>query len=134
MKWVNRKQTKIITGNTAFEFQEELNKALADIAGKGYKHELQFNMSYGLCAYIVYDEYYEVAETISDEYELRGERHHCYECPMYLPSEDKRVKYTTCGNGVKRCAASDYACDWLYEQIEKGGIRLNGEKTSPAES
>lgn len=35
MKWVNRKQTKIITGNTAFEFQEELNKALADIAGKG---------------------------------------------------------------------------------------------------
>lgn len=45
----------------------------------------------------------------------------------------KQTKIIT-GNGVKRCAASDYACDWLYEQIEKGGIRLNGEETSPAES
>ncbi len=134
MKWVNRKQTKIITGNTAPEFQEKLNEALAEIAGRGYKHELQFNMSFGLCAYIIYDEHYEVAETIADEYELNGDIHHCYECPMFKPSEDKRVKYTTCGNGTKRCAANDCACDWFYEQMEKGGIRLNGEETSPPEN
>ena len=34
MKWVNRKQTKIITGNTAPEFQEKLNEAVEKLTGE----------------------------------------------------------------------------------------------------
>lgn len=40
MKWVNRTQSIIITGNTAGEFQDRLNKSLDELARKGYKHEL----------------------------------------------------------------------------------------------
>lgn len=130
MKWVNRTQSIIITGNTAGEFQDRLNKSLDELARKGYKHELQFNMSYGLCAYIIYEERYEEAETIADEYELRGERYKCYECLMYRPSEDKRVKYTTCGKGCRHTYHEMPCCDWFYETLERGGLVLNEEETT----
>ncbi len=127
MKYINRKQSLIITGSTASDFQDKLNEALAEIAEKGYKHDIQFNMSYGLCAYILYEERKEVPESIADEYELKGMTFKCYECPMFRPSEDKRVKYTTCGHGVRKVGHSDPCCDWFYEQLEGGALELNEE-------
>lgn len=127
MKYINRKQSLIITGNTAQDFQERLNSALGDLAAKGYKHELQFNMAMGLCAYILYEEHMEIAESIADEYELKGETYKCYECPMFRPSEDRRVKYTTCGNGNRHIYHNCPCCDWFYEMLEEGAIRLNEE-------
>lgn len=123
MRHITRKQTRIIQGSTAEGFQDELNKALAEIAGKGYKHELQFNNNAGLCAYIIYDERVAVSESLADEYELRGEEFRCYECPMYVLSEDKRIKFTTCKHGCRRVAANDFACEWFYQELEKGGIK-----------
>lgn len=133
MKYIHRKQSLIITGGSAAEFQDNLNGALSDIARKGYKHDIQFNMSMGLCAYILYEERYSVAETVADEYELKGITYRCFECPMFRPSDDKRVKYTTCANGVHRTCHNDPCCDWLYEQLEKGAIKLNGEKGTSEE-
>ena len=127
MKYVKRKQSLIITGNTALDFQDKLNKALDDLAEKGYKHELQFNMAFGLCAYIIYDEFYEKAESIADEYELKGETYKCYECPMYKSSEDRRVKYTTCKRGIRHTYHEKSCCDWFYEELERGAIKLNEE-------
>lgn len=127
MKYVKRKQSLIITGNTAEDFQEKLNTALEDLADKGYKHDLQFNMAYGLCAYIIYDEVYQKAESIADEYELKGETYKCYECPMFRPSADRRVKYTTCGRGQRHIQHGSPCCDWFYEAMEGGAITLNEE-------
>lgn len=133
MKYVNRKQTLIITGSTAGEFQTNLNNALDDLARKGKKHDLQFNMAYGLCAYIIYEERFEEAESLADEYELKGETYKCYECPFYRPSNDKRVKYTTCAHGERHTYHSMDCCEWFYEELEKGGIEL-GEETAPKEN
>ena len=127
MKYINRKQSLIITGNTAEEFQSTLNSALAEIADKGYKHDIQFNMAMGLCAYILYEERYEQPENIADEYELRGETYKCYECPMFRPSEDRRVKYTTCGHGERHIYYNCPCCNWFYEQLEGGALTLNEE-------
>lgn len=127
MKYISRKQSLIITGNTAEDFQNKLNKALEDLADKGYKHDLQFNMSYGLCAYIIYEEVYQKAETLADEYELKGETYKCYECPMFRPSKDRRVKYTTCERGVRQTWHSCPCCEWFYEAMEGGEISLNEE-------
>ena len=66
MKYIKRKQSLIITGNTAQDFQDRLNSALGDLATKGYRHELQFNMNMGLCAYILYEESMEIAESVAD--------------------------------------------------------------------
>lgn len=125
MKYMTLKQTKIIQGATAMEFQAELNAALMDVAKMGCKHELIFNNNAGLCAYVVYDEWKQIPETLKDEYELKGEEFRCCECPMYKASEDKRIKYTTCKHGVRRCTANDYACDWFYKELERGGIVPN---------
>lgn len=125
MKYLSLKQTKIVTASTAAEFEDKLNQALAEVAEKGAKHELTFNMNQGFCAYIVYDERIAKPETLAEEYEMRGEGYRCSECPLFKPSPDKRVKYTTCGHGVRRCEANDWACDWFYEQLEKGGLVPN---------
>lgn len=125
MKFMTLKQAKVIQSATAGGFEDELNVALREVAEKGAKYELQFNNNAGMCAYIVYEEHIRVPETIADEYELRGEEYRCSECPLYKPSTDKRIKYTTCGHGVRRCAANDFACEWFYEQLEKGGIIPN---------
>ena len=127
MKYLTKKQCLIITGNSAQEFQDKLNTALNDLAAKGCKHDLQFNMAYGLCAYIIYEEFCEIAETIADEYELRGETHRCSECPCFRPSADGRVKYTPCAKGVHRTSDDRPCCDWFYEQLEGGAIQLNEE-------
>lgn len=125
MKFMTLKQAKVIQSATAGGFEDELNAALREVAEKGAKYELQFNNNAGMCAYIVYEERIQVAETLADEYELRGEEYRCSECPLFRPSPDKRVKYTTCGHGVRRCDANQWACEWFYEQLEKGGIIPN---------
>ena len=127
MKYVTLKQTKIITASTAQEFQDKLNSALAEVALAGHKYDLQFNNNLGLCAFLVYEERKEIAETVADEYELKGEVFRCSECVKYKPSPDKRVKYTTCDRGVRRCTANDPACDWFYESLEKGECVLTDE-------
>ena len=124
MRYTNLKQTKIITGNTAMDFQEKLNAALEEVARQSARYELTFNTSMGFCAYVVYEVSREYAETVADEYELRGVKYCCNDCPMFRPSEDKRVKYTTCSHGFPRRGANDDACDWFYEELEKGGIKL----------
>lgn len=125
MKYMTLKQARIIQSATAGGFENELNAALREVAEKGARYELQFNNNAGLCAYIVYEQSVQVPETLADEYELRGEEYRCSECPLFKPSDDKRVKYTTCGHGVRRCEANHYACEYFYEQLEKGGIVPN---------
>ena len=127
MRYATLKQTKIIQGSTADEFQDRLNKALEEVAQNTSKYELLFNNNAGLCAYVVYEVRKEYAETIADEYELKGMKFHCSDCPMYVLAKDKRVLYTTCKRGVRGCKANGDACDWLYEELEKGGIELNEE-------
>lgn len=124
MRYTSLKQTKIVTAATADDFEMRLNEALEEVAKTSQNYELSFNTSMGFCAYIVYDLRREYPETIADEYELKGIQYACSECPMFRPSGDKRIKYTTCAHGTPRCAANDYACDWFYEQLEKGGIKL----------
>ena len=127
MKYVTLKQPKIITASTAQEFQDKLNSALTEVAMAGYKYDLQFNNNLGLCAFLVYEERKEIAETVADVYEQKGEVFRCSECTMYRPSPDKRVKYTTCAHGVRRCTANDSACDWFYEELERGECVLRNE-------
>lgn len=128
MKYVTLKQTKVITASTGPEFQDKLNSALAEVALSGCKYDLQFNNNFGLCAFLVYEERKEIAETVADQYELRGEDYRCSECSYFRPSPDKRVKYTTCAQGERRRYANAHACDWFYEELERGGDVLVEEE------
>ncbi len=122
MKYIHRKQSRIITGSTADEFQTKLNEALNEVATAGYKHEIQFNMALGFCAFIVFEETRQVPETLAEEYELRGDEYRCSECPMFVLSPDKRVKYTTCKRGCRKISANAWACDWFYKALEDGEV------------
>lgn len=122
MKYIGRKQSRIVTGSTAVEFQNNLNEALNEIALSGAKAEVQFNMSLGFCAFVLFEETKQVPESLAEQYEVSGDEYHCSECPMFVLSEDKRVKYTTCKRGCRKIGAEHWACEWFYEALERGEV------------
>lgn len=63
------------------------------------------------------------AETRADEYKLKGIEFRCGDCPFFVLANDKRIKYSLCKKGKKVCY-SERACEFLYEQIEKGAWEL----------
>ena len=122
MQFIGRQQSRIIQAASAEEFQKKLNEALNEIALKGAKADVHFNMGLGFCAFVMFSESQKVAETLAEEYEIHDEEYHCEQCPMYKPSEDKRVKYTTCKHGCRRTHADRWACDWFYQALEEGEV------------
>ena len=75
MKTIYTPKVRVVTASSGEEFETKLNAVLEELAEKGRKQELTFNLAAGHCAYIRYEETHMVPETIQDEYELRGE---CY--------------------------------------------------------
>lgn len=118
MKEIKSKQTKIICGNTAEDFEMKLNKALAELAETGASNEITFNTQMGYVAYIVYSSNKLVAECKSEEYSLAGESFRCGDC-KYLPRpSDKRLKNVYCEHFDHRLRSKDScACEEFYEAL-----------------
>ena len=116
-----KKEFRIVTGSTAAEFQDALNTTMEDLAKDKTVQNInfQFNLNAGHCAYVYYDKHVRIAENAEDEFELRGIRFYCCDCPFYKPIEDKRVKYTPCGKGRHRTSANDTACGEFYAAMAK---------------
>lgn len=114
---------RVVTASGGDEFEKKLNATLEDLARRGKKVEITFNLTVGHCAYVKFDEIHKTPETIADEYELRGERYTCRECPHYVPSMDGRTKYSRCTIMDERTTAKSDACEWFYKRLAKGELR-----------
>lgn len=89
------------------------------------KHDLQFSPQTGLVAYVRYWENIAVAESKSEEYEIKREAHRCGECPFWILPKDGRTKYTGCRlDCMGRPSKDTPCCDEFYEMYEKGEIEL----------
>lgn len=122
MKYQYFPQVKVVSATTGEEFERRMNEALADLAGRGRKFEVTFNLNQGHCAYVQYDECREVPETVAEEYRLRGEIYSCINCPNYKPSMDGRTKYSRCDYMSERTYGTREACEWFYKKVAKGEI------------
>lgn len=125
MRYSQVEQVEIIVGSNPADFKTELNNFLRKLAEQGMKHELQFSPQTGLVAYVRYWETFKVAETKSEEYEIKGELHCCGECPFWILPTDGRVKYTGCQKHFMGAPCKDtWCCDEFYEMLEKGEIEI----------
>lgn len=118
-------RVEIVSGISASDFQENLNKTLQRFDTQGIKYDMQLSPQTGFVAYIVYENVMQIAETIKDEFEMRGEKHACIECPYYTRPIDGRVKYTRCRNGKGICRKDSDCCNDFYEKLLNGEIELN---------
>lgn len=126
MRFMTCKKVAVAYGDTPKEFEANINSVLANLAEKHLHYEINFNTNEGHCAYIVYEEQTAIAETVADEYELKGETYLCKDCPYFKAPADKRRKNVHCELG-KFCSADLGACDEFYEKLSKGQLYVMEE-------
>lgn len=113
---------RVVCGATGGEFQENLNQTMADLAADSEVRTIsyEFNKNEGHCCYISYERFKMIPETLTEKYELKGNRYFCFNCPYFKPTEDKRIKYSFCEVADCRCHAKAPACDEFYKLLEGG--------------
>lgn len=117
------KQQRTVYALTPEEWDAKVNRALFEITEDTRKEPVvtREKTPDGWLAIIEYYSLKTVAETIRDEYELRGERHTCDECPHLCKVNDRRVKHLDCDRGMRYSTlCSQEACEWFYEELHKG--------------
>lgn len=126
MRATSIQQFAIVRSDSASVFEEELNARIRELADK--RPQVKFD---GLTAYISYTETREFAETVAEQFELKGCCFHCEDCPEFQATlkedgtEDKRAKYGECQYAeMGRTYRDSKACDMLYTLIKNGRIGL----------
>lgn len=116
-----KKEFRIITAENAQEFQDKMNALMGELAADRSVSnvEFTFNLAAGHCAYFYFDRFVQIPENIQDEFALRGLRYYCVDCPLYKPSEDRRVKWTHCAKAGCRISAESCACDEFYAAMAR---------------
>lgn len=110
------------------DFDRLLNEAVQKHAEQNVEVIYKMNAD-GHCAYVTFDCKINIPETIADEYELQGICLNCGDCPLFKLPNDKRIKYIRCDEGGyrKRASFERKACDWLYEAVRNGEIKIGSE-------
>lgn len=119
-------QFAIVEGDTAQHLTDALNEKLIELQDKGPKVSFE-----GLIARISYTETVRKPETLAEEYETRGLRLSCQDCPYFSPilkadgTEDGRVKYGDCPfKEFGRTFRDSQACEMLFQKLNNGEVRL----------
>lgn len=119
-------QYAIVQGDTADQLTEKLNAVLIDLRRKTPLVSFE-----GLIARVSYTERFEAPETLAEEYEQKGVRLTCQDCPYFTPvlkadgTEDKRIKLGDCPFcHYERTYKDTAACDRLFKAINSGEVKL----------
>ena len=123
MKEFTMTHSKSFIAKTPEEYDEKYNSISDSLVEKGYQlHDDEPKESNNMY-HIYYSYKIQVAESAREEYELRGERYYCKDCPFFKVSEDKRRKGAGCTRNVDERAV-DYtpACNLFYDLYAKGEI------------
>ena len=119
-------QFAIVRGDTATDFEEQLNARIRELSE--YHTEVKFD---GLTAYISYKVTQYTPETQAEANQLKGIDFRCNDCPMFdeIRNEngevDHRYKYGNCEKAERgRTYKDNAACDYLFELIRSGRVGL----------
>lgn len=126
MRYDSYKQFAIVTGDSARQLTEKLNAKLYELRNKDPIVTFE-----GMIARIEYTEDEEKPETLAEEYQLKGVRLTCYQCPMFEPlrnkdgSENRSAKRGGCIFREHGMTFRDMAaCDKLFEMLNDGRMYL----------
>lgn len=120
-------QYEIIEEASGHAFQEELNRAMRIHKEQNPKSKIEI-AGPTWRAVVIYEERVTIPETKEDAFYIQTGKHlTCSDCPYFhLPAENKTFKYMWCDldGHIKKKKADSFACEWLYEKIEKEEVNI----------
>lgn len=128
MRRESYQQFAIVQGDTAQLLTDRLNAKLYELKEK--RPTVTFE---GLIARISYTEDTLIKEDLCDEYEEKGVRLTCGQCPLFRPqlnmdgTPDKRAKWGGCSYsplGYGQTKKDSSACNTLFEMLNSGEVKL----------
>lgn len=119
-------QYAIVAADSAQTLTELLNAKLVELADK--RPTVTFE---GMIARIQYVEYQQTPESLAEEYEARGVRLTCEDCPYFCPAIkadgtiDRRNKWGGCPlTEYGRTSKDSRACDTLFQKLNNGEVQI----------
>ena len=109
---------KTVSAKSAEEFDRLFEKQ-SELIGDDY--ELQWD-SMPLTVHFIYKETVRIPETVADEYEMRGERYYCKDCPYFGKHADGRRRNGGCKYSEHEVVDYTPACELFYKRYAKGEI------------
>lgn len=119
MKFVRQYVQETITEKTPEKFDVRMNAVFTKAGRAGKEPDVHYHERDGYSATVRYWIQTEIAETIAEEFELKGLGKKCFECPLYKLPDDKRIRYSYCDHSPTKISANDNACDYYYETYER---------------
>lgn len=122
-------QFATVKEDTASLFDAKLNAELQRL--KAYNPSVKFSETIPFYARISYVVNESTPETIEEASAVEGVRFVCAQCPLFVAplkedgTEDRRCKWGDCDRAeLGRTYKDSPACEYLYELIKEGGIRI----------
>ena len=123
MKYLSRKETKVITYKSAAQFEAELNHALKGLAEEGLATDVRYIEHPTLIAIVTYEREEARAESLEDAYNLEGIRARCRECARFSERGDKRLCRGYCSYLGEMVRKDAHACERHYKDLELEQMR-----------
>lgn len=122
MKFKRTPRIKAIQAKDAKDFESQFNEFIEQNGDvKDYKADVSDGQFFAIIHYV--EETY-IAESIAEEYELRGESFRCRDCPECVPPMKGNTKRCDCRYaelGYTRLESP--ACEWFYRQLSQGKLK-----------
>ena len=116
MKTEKRKGVKAIQATTADAFNKEIEELLK-VCKNPQIHYITAGLYLG--AYVEYEVFEEVPETLREKYEINGDGRECQECPYFIRTKDRRYKWHFCAQKQRRVTECQGACETYYQLLEE---------------
>ena len=119
MKEITKFKSRSVKATSCEEFDRKFNEASDELSEDV---ELVWDAS-PMCVHFVYKQKELIPETIADEFELKGIRYYCKDCPNMLRGKNKREKSHGC-KYAEFGTVTDFtpACDYFLRELKTGRL------------
>lgn len=123
MKIKRYQRIEVVSESSASIFQDKLNELYLKLEGVKFEQTL-YNNQNGFTAYVVFEEIEQIAETLEDEYEIKGIKFTCADCPYFEEEGRFDGRCDFCRGRLRR---TDKVCNafWQYMEEKEEGDMYN---------
>lgn len=115
MKIITKQKCRTVQTKNAAEFDEEFNRVSEELPAGA---ELVWDGA--MCVHFIYKEVQQIPESAKEEFEQRGIKYFCKDCPHFCKSKDGRKRSSGCDLDVTNAVDYTPACEILYQGLAAG--------------